>query len=78
MVHWLVDAVRCLECGATRWTMFGASFAHLLHEPCEVCGGETVVERRRPGTGARKAFLERRDLVEHESAAGSAPATRSP
>jgi hypothetical protein len=30
-----------------------------------VCGGETVVERRRPGTGARKAFLERRDLEEH-------------
>ena len=52
----LVDAVRCLECGATRWTMFGATLEHLLGEPCEVCGGETVVERRRPGTGARKVF----------------------
>ena len=77
MVYWLVDAVRCLECGATRWTMFGASLRHLLGEPCEVCGGETVVERRRPGTGARKVFLERRDLEEHEQASGPAPATRS-
>ena len=66
MVVVLVDAVRCLECGATRWTMFGATFEHLLDEPCEVCGGETVAERRRPGTGARKVFLERRDLKEHE------------
>jgi hypothetical protein len=61
----LVDAVRCLECGATRWTMFGTSLAHLLGEPCEVCGGETVVERRRPGTGAARPFMERRDLEEH-------------
>jgi hypothetical protein len=58
--------------------MFGASFEHLLDEPCEVCGGETVVERRRPGTGARKVFLERRDLEDHESAAGPAPASRAP
>jgi hypothetical protein len=55
-----MDAVRCLECGATRWTLFGQTFEHLLHEPCEVCGGETVVERRRPGTGAAKPFVERR------------------
>jgi hypothetical protein len=58
--------------------MFGAKLEHLLGEPCQVCGGETVVERRRPGTGARKVFLERRDLEEHERAAGAAPATRSP
>jgi hypothetical protein len=61
-----VDAVRCLECGATRWTMFGATFEHLLDEPCEVCGGKTVAERRRPGTGAARPFMERRDLEEHE------------
>ena len=60
-----VNAVRCLECGATRWTMFGATFEQLLDEPCEVCGGETVVERRRPGTGAARSFMERRDLEEH-------------
>jgi hypothetical protein len=65
MVQGLVDAVRCKECGATRWTMSGATFEQLLDEPCEVCGGTTVVERRRPGTGARKVFLERRDLQEH-------------
>jgi hypothetical protein len=59
-----MDAVRCLECGATRWALFGLSFENLLNEPCEVCGGETVVERRRPGTGAAKSFVERRDLGE--------------
>jgi hypothetical protein len=57
-----MDAVRCLECGATRWALFGETFEHLLREPCEVCGGETVVERRRPGTGAAKPFVERRDV----------------
>ena len=60
-----MDAVRCLECGATRWALFGQSFEQLLREPCEVCGGETVVERRRPGTGAAKPFVERRDVEEH-------------
>ena len=78
MVHGLVDAVRCLECGATRWTMFGAKLEHLLGEPCEVCGGETVLERRRPGTGSRKVFLERRDLGEHERAEDPASASRAP
>ena len=58
--------------------MFGASVEQLLDEPCEVCGGETVVERRRPGTGARKVFLERRDLEASERASGSAPASRPP
>jgi translation initiation factor 2 beta subunit (eIF-2beta)/eIF-5 len=59
-----MEAVRCLECGATRWALFGRSFEHLLNEPCEACGGETVVERRRPGTGAAKPFVERRDVEE--------------
>lgn len=61
-----MDAVRCLECGATRWALFGESFEHLLNQPCEVCDGETVVERRRPGSGAAKPFVERRD-VEHRT-----------
>ena len=60
-----MDAVRCIECGATRWALVDVSFEHLLEQPCEVCGGETVVERRRPGTGAAKAFVERRDVEEH-------------
>lgn len=63
-----MEAVRCLECGATRWTLFGATFAHLLDEPCEVCGGKTVIERRRPGTGAARPFMERRDLEPHARA----------
>ena len=46
--------------------MFGATFEHLLDEPCEVCGGETSWSGGGPGTGARKVFLERRDLEEHE------------
>jgi hypothetical protein len=73
-----MDAVRCLECGATRWTMFGATLEHLLGEPCEVCGGKTVVERRRPGTGAARPFMERRDLGDHDPAADPAPASRAP
>jgi hypothetical protein len=45
--------------------MSGVTLEHLLDEPCEVCGGETVVERRRPGTGAARPFMEKRDLEEH-------------
>jgi translation initiation factor 2 beta subunit (eIF-2beta)/eIF-5 len=56
-----VDAVRCLECGETRWSLFGGAAARLAGQPCEACGGETVVERRRPGTRPRKPFVERRD-----------------
>jgi hypothetical protein len=56
-----VDAVRCLKCGETRWSLFSGSFEHLLAEPCQICGGETVVERRRPGTSLRKPLVERRD-----------------
>ena len=62
-----MDAVRCLKCGATRWALFPPSFEHLRNEPCEVCGGKTVVERRRPGTGAAKPFVERRDVEEHST-----------
>jgi hypothetical protein len=61
-----VDAVRCIECGATRWALTSASLEHMLGEPCEVCGGETVKERRHPGTGARRPFVERRDLERHQ------------
>jgi hypothetical protein len=62
-----MDAVRCLECGATRWALFGVSFEHMLDEPCQVCGGKTVVERRRPGTGAARVVVERRDVKEHRT-----------
>jgi len=56
-----MDAVRCKQCGETRWSLFSGSIGHLLAEPCRICGGETVVERRRPGGKARTPFTERRD-----------------
>ena len=70
-----MDAVRCLECGTTRWALTRASLEHMLREPCEMCGGETAVERRRPGTGGAKPVVERRDLEEH-SASGSSVGSR--
>ena len=57
-----MDAVRCLKCGATRWSLFSGSLERLLAEPCQACGGETVVERRRPGARRRPPLVERRDL----------------
>jgi hypothetical protein len=56
-----MDAVRCLSCGETRWTLFSGSLARLLGEPCPSCGGELVRERRRPGTSAPEPVIERRD-----------------
>jgi hypothetical protein len=56
-----MEAVRCLECGATRWALTPVTLEHMLAEPCEVCGGETAVERRRPGSRHRLPFVERRD-----------------
>jgi hypothetical protein len=58
-----MDAVRCLSCGETRWTLFSGTFENLLGEPCQACGGETVVERRRPGTSLRRPPVERRDTA---------------
>ena len=46
-----MEAVRCTQCGETRWSLFPGSLAHSLEAPCELCGGETVIERRRPGSG---------------------------
>ena len=46
-----MEAVRCTQCGETRWSMLPGSLASALEAPCELCGGETVVERRRPGAG---------------------------
>jgi hypothetical protein len=63
-----MEAVRCLECGATRWTLSGASLEHLLGEPCEICGGEVAAERRRPGTRTALPFVERREALERAPA----------
>jgi hypothetical protein len=56
-----MDAVRCLSCGETRWSLSARSYARLLSEPCQACGGETVAERRRPGAALRAPLIERRD-----------------
>jgi hypothetical protein len=57
-----MDAVRCLACGDTRWTLFPGSLEHQLHEPCRVCGGRVAVERRHPGARGGK-LRERRDAA---------------
>ena len=55
-----MEAVRCTQCGETRWSLFPGSLAQSLEAPCELCGGETVVERRRPGAGPDRLLVERR------------------
>ena len=56
-----LTAVRCIECGETRWSLFSSvsSVEPALARPCEMCGGETERERRRPGSGPRAFPLER-------------------
>ena len=57
-----MEAVRCVECGETRWSLLPGSLSHSLEAPCEMCGGETVVERRRPGAGPPRLPFERRRM----------------
>jgi rRNA maturation endonuclease Nob1 len=52
-----LQAVRCTECGETRWSLFSSADPH---RPCQLCGGETKLERRVPGSGPRKLMRERR------------------
>jgi hypothetical protein len=56
-----MDAVRCLNCGATRWSYLGGTLQHLLDEPCEDCGGTVVREQRRPGAEHVTPLVERRE-----------------
>jgi hypothetical protein len=55
-----MEAVRCTQCGGTRWSLLPGSLTHLLEDPCELCGGEQVIERRRPGAGPESLDVERR------------------
>ena len=57
-----MEATRCAECGDVRWSMFGLGAARLA--PCEMCGGETVPERRRPHRVEIVAGDERRDVAD--------------
>ena len=40
-----MEAVRCTQCGGTRWSLMPGSLTHLLEKPCELCGGDRVIER---------------------------------
>ena len=51
-----LKAVRCTECGDTRWCLFSTADPA---SPCELCGGEMMVERRTPGGGPRQLLRER-------------------
>jgi hypothetical protein len=68
-----MEAVRCTECGETRWSLFPGSHAHALEAPCELCGGETVTERRRPGFGPERLDVERRRAAITDRIAGLDP-----
>jgi rRNA maturation endonuclease Nob1 len=52
-----LQAVRCIECGDARWSLFSSADPK---QPCELCGGEMRLERRIPGSGPRKLLRERR------------------
>jgi len=67
-----MDAVRCTQCGGTRWSLLPGSLMHLLAEPCDLCGGVQVVERRRPGAGPETLDLERRRAAMADRIAGRA------
>jgi ribosomal protein S27E len=51
------QAVRCIHCGETRWSLFSSA---VPPSSCDLCGGEMVIERRRPGKGPRRLPVERR------------------
>jgi hypothetical protein len=73
-----MEAVRCTQCGETRWSLFPGSLANALDAPCELCGGETVIERRRPGFGPDQLDVERRRaaIADRIAAADSRLTTR--
>jgi hypothetical protein len=65
-----MEAVRCTQCGGTRWSLLSGSLTHLLEEPCDLCGGERVIERRRPGAGPDSLDVERRRAAIADRIAG--------
>jgi hypothetical protein len=66
-----VDAVRCLDCGSTRWSFLAGTLQRLLSEPCEDCGGPVVRERRRPGAEHTMPLVERREREREPDPVGS-------
>jgi len=65
-----MEAVRCTQCGETRWSLLQGSLASALEGPCELCGGETMIERRRPGQGPERLDVERRRAAIADRIAG--------
>jgi hypothetical protein len=59
-----MDAVRCLNCGETRWTFLAGTLERKLAQPCEACGGKVLRERRRPGAARRAPVVERRERAQ--------------
>jgi hypothetical protein len=55
-----LQAVRCTECGDSRWSPFSTANPD---KPCALCGGEMRVERRMPGSGPRVLRRERRTAM---------------
>jgi hypothetical protein len=53
-----MEALRCKNCGDTRWSLMG--FTSPEEQRCEICGGEMVPERRLPNQGRRRFGVERR------------------
>ena len=56
-----MDAMRCTECGDTRWSITG--FGTARPRTCELCGGRLVPERRHPSQGPGQLTRERRDVT---------------
>ena len=71
-----MEAVRCTQCGETRWSLFARFAGASLDGPCELCGGETAIERRRPGAGPGPVDVERRRLAIADQIAGGRAAER--
>ena len=77
-----MEAVRCIECGETRWSLLPARW-HILWTVHASCAeAEVVIERRRPGAGPEQLDVERRRaaIADRIAAIGSGsrlrPATR--
>jgi len=51
------QAVRCTHCGDARWSLFSVADPD---RPCDLCGGEMKLERRKPGSGPPTLPRERR------------------
>ena len=54
-----MQGLHCPDCGATLWRLLPP--APDANRTCQICGGEMVAERRRPGRGPATLVAERRE-----------------